>query len=91
MLYNEEFKKYDEDTLAKAYAYNDFINRLYENGRRIKNITLSLSSLAGLSESINGSYTNEGKTETDLTVNELYLMGQVVYCFSEGHSSCYVK
>ena len=28
MLYNKEFKKYDEDTLAKAYTYNDFINRL---------------------------------------------------------------
>ena len=28
MLYNKEFKKYDEDTLAKAYVYNDFINRL---------------------------------------------------------------
>lgn len=28
MLYNKEFEKYDEDTLAKAYTYNDFINRL---------------------------------------------------------------
>ena len=64
--------------------YNDFINRLYENGRRIKNITLSLSSLAGLSESINGSYTNEGKTETDLTVNDKFITEINTFLGSKG-------
>lgn len=77
----------NSETLVELYAkypslnpknnplleHNDFINRLYEDGKRKKNITLSLSSLAGLSESINGSYTNDGKTETDLTVSDKFI------------------
>ena len=53
--------------------YNVFINSLYEDGNRISKNKIELESLAGLSESINGSYTVDGKTETDLSSSEKFI------------------